>query len=354
MYRSFSMLFLIGVLFSQAWALEYKAAEVYSADSFVYGKFETRFRTMKGGGLLSTFFLMNQDIDSIWRELDCEVFGKDGGTKYQSNLKISSSKQNEGNHSHTAPLYNDYHTYAIEWTPQYVAWYFDGTQIRKDTDLVEKFTIPMRIRFNAWPVTQSQGIVNWAGAIDQANIPGYQFINWIKYYKYTPGQGNNFTLSFTEDFDQLDTKKWNTATWGFTNNAALFSPANAVCKNGKLILCITKDADSGFAAGKTVPSDPTDPIVSVKSGPVIQNAPAMSVNYKNASLTLRYPFVQPQASTIGIYDCKGALLYTHTVKATAWQNSHTLSLSNIALGSGMHICRIKNDHFSAAARFTVQ
>jgi endo-1,3-1,4-beta-glycanase ExoK len=356
MHRYFSFISLIVVIVcSHAWALEYKAAEVYSADSFVCGKFETRFRTMKGGGLLSTFFLMNQDLTK-WRELDCEVFGKDGGTKYQTNVKDSAPVQHEQNHTHTSSLADEYHTYAIEWTPKYFAWYFDGNQIRKETMLVEKFTLPMRIRFNAWPVTPD--IFGWAGTIDQANVPGYQFINWVKYYKYTPGQGSDgsdFTLSFTENFDKLDTLKWNTATWGFDHNAAMFSPANAVCKNGYLILCITKTAaDSGFAANKTVPRDPLDQTGIDRSTPVSQNAPILCVSYKNANLNLQYPTDQAGAALISIYDCKGVLVYTHRVKAKDQRNTNALSLPVIALQSGAYICRIKSDHYSGVARFMVQ
>jgi endo-1,3-1,4-beta-glycanase ExoK len=356
MYRYFSFVSLIGVVFcSHAWALDYKAAEVYSADSFTCGKFETRFRTMNGGGLLSTFFLMNQDLTN-WRELDCEVFGKDGGTKYQTNIKDSAPINHEGNHTASSSLADAYHTYAIEWTPKYFAWYFDGVQIRKETMMVDKFTLPMRIRFNAWPATPD--LAGWAGSINQANIPNYQFINWIKYYKYTPGQGSagsDFTLSFTDNFDTVDTLKWKFADWSFPGNNAIFTKANAVCKNGFLILCITKSPDSGFAATKAVPPDPSDPTGINKSTPISQNAPVLRVSYKNASLNLQYPNDRGAgAALISIYDCKGALLYTHTVKATDQQNTYALSLPIIALRSGAYICRIKSDHYSDVARFTVQ
>ena len=41
----------------------------------------------------------------------------------------------------------------------------------------------------------------WAGALDESALPAYQFVNWIKYYRYDNGQ---FVLDWTDDFDSFD------------------------------------------------------------------------------------------------------------------------------------------------------
>ena len=90
----------------------------------------------------------------------------------------------------------------------------------------------------------------WAGALDEAALPAYQFVNWIKYYRYDNGQ---FMLDWTDEFDSFDTNRWATGNWTFDGNLVDFDPANAVVQDGTLILAITKEGATGFSG--TVPAD---------------------------------------------------------------------------------------------------
>ena len=55
----------------------------------------------------------------------------------------------------TFDICDDYHTYAFEWTPDYIAWFIDGAQIRKVTgasvtEYTQNASQGMSIHFNVW------------------------------------------------------------------------------------------------------------------------------------------------------------------------------------------------------------
>ena len=45
-----------------------------------------------------------------------------------------------------------YHTYSVEWTPDYIAWFFDGEEVRRSTgaQVTDCRVKEMSYRFNAW------------------------------------------------------------------------------------------------------------------------------------------------------------------------------------------------------------
>ena len=229
----------------------YKGAEIYSLDSVTHGRMEMRMRMIRGSGLLSTFFTYKNGSEltgATWEELDIEVLGKNDATTWQSNIITGNPRMtSEQNHSSTASLADGYHTYTLEWTPEYVSWSLDGVLVRKtEGGQVSSVTNPASFRFNAW----SHEATSWVGALDEAALPAYQFVNWIKYYRYDNGQ---FVLEWTDDFDTLDRNRWSLANWTFDGNLVDFDPANAVVQDGTLILAITKDTATGFSG--TVPKD---------------------------------------------------------------------------------------------------
>ena len=232
-------------------AKAYKGAEVYSLQSVLYGRMEMRMRMIRGSALLSTFFTYKNGSEvagTTWEETDIEVLGKNDAKSWQSNLITGNPRvTSEQVYTATSSLADGYHTYTLEWTPDYVSWLFDGAMVRKTeggqaSSLINAATL----RFNAW-ASNSTG---WAGALDEAALPAYQFVNWIKYYRYDNGQ---FMLDWTDDFDSFDSGRWATGNWTFDGNLVDFDPANAVVQDGTLILAITKEGATGFSG--TVPVD---------------------------------------------------------------------------------------------------
>jgi len=232
-------------------AKAYKGAEVYSSKAVLYGRMEMRMRMIRGSGLVSTFFGYKNGSElagAAWEEIDMEVLGKNNAVGLQTNL-ITGNPRTTSEKVYTAAqsLADDYHTYRVDWTPEYVAWSLDGTEVRRtEGGQAAALSNAQSLRFNAWS-SESTG---WVGELDESALPAYQFVNWIKYYRYEDGQ---FVLDWTDDFDTFDASRWAKGNWSFGGNRVDFDPANAVVQDGTLILAITKEGETGFAG--TVPAD---------------------------------------------------------------------------------------------------
>lgn len=260
MFKLTSTLTLIGALclgiFASASvsAKPYKGAEIYSADATQYGRYVMRMRMAKGSGLLSTFFTYKNGSEvsgAFWEEIDIEVLGKNEAYQVQSNIIIGSPRQStEGLHTASASLADDYHTYVLEWTPDYVAWFLDGQEIRRINggNFVTSLSNPQSMRFNIWAST----VEEWVGGFNPAILPVYQFVNYMEYYSYNPSS-KNFTLSWRDDFNSFNSSRWGKADWTFDGNYVDFDPANVVIQNGTLILALTAENATGFSG--TVPVD---------------------------------------------------------------------------------------------------
>ncbi len=237
---------------SSAHAKSYKGGELYSSQAYLHGRIEVRMRVARGSGLLSTFFTYkngSETAGTFWEEIDIEVFGKDNAVGWQSNIITGSGTRttSEQVHTGTVSLADDYHTYALEWTPDHVAWELDGVVVRETTGgQVGDLTNPQSLRFNLW----AANIESWVGAFDSSVLPQYQYVNWIRYSRYEGGQ---FIHEWTDDFDSFDAGRWGRADWTFGENLVDFDPNNVVVRDGTLILALTREGQTGFSG--TVPQD---------------------------------------------------------------------------------------------------
>jgi beta-glucanase (GH16 family) len=238
-------------------AKPYKGAEVYTLKSVLYGRVEVRMRMIRGSGLVSTFFTYkdgSEKTGATWEETDIEVLGKNDAKNWQSNVITGNPRTtSEQVYNVSTSLADDYHTYALEWAPTHVSWYLDGTLVRKtEGGQAAELVNSEALRFNAWSSTST----GWVGALDDSALPAYQFVNWIKYYRYDNGQ---FTLDWTDDFDSFDSSRWGKGNWTFDGNQVDFDPTNAVVQDGTLVLAITKEGATGFTGTVPVDSGSTSP-----------------------------------------------------------------------------------------------
>ena len=239
---------------SSASAKPYKGAEIYSAESTKYGRYVMRMRMAEGSGVLSTFFTYKNGSElsgASWEEIDIEVLGKNDSYQMQSNIILGPPRQTtEGLHTLGQSLADDYHTYTLEWTPEYVAWFIDGQQVRRINggNFVSGLINPQSMRFNIWASTSE----SWVGAFNASILPVYQFVNYMEYYAYNSNT-KSFTLSWRDDFNNFDANRWSKADWSFDGNYVDFDPANVVIQNGTLVLALTTENAKGFSG--TVPVD---------------------------------------------------------------------------------------------------
>jgi beta-glucanase (GH16 family) len=249
MIKRILQLFILLLCFSSTiFPKDYKGAEYRTKDAFTYGRFEANYKSINKEGVLATFFTYHEQSNvNDWNEIDFEIIGR-----YENDVQLNPITRGQVNHvRHQFVNFNphlDYHTYAFEWTPTYVAWFIDGVEIHRQTGAhIEGLNLPQKIMMNVWNPTYT----NWVGVWNPDVLPAFAYYDWVKYYSYTPGSGtygtgNNFTHQWTDDFDSWDQSRWDKATHTFNGNQCDFLPANIVFQNGKMILCLTNNTNTGF------------------------------------------------------------------------------------------------------------
>jgi hypothetical protein len=232
-------------------AKDYKGAEYRTKEAFLYGRFEVRMKSPYREGMLASFFTYN-DAGGDWNEIDIEILGR-YLNDFQMNTITAGQTNHVGHYLMPTSPHLEYHTYAFEWTPQYVAWFVDGTEVLKQTGVhIQNLVLPQKIMMNIW----NPQYENWAGTFYPEALPAFAYYDWVSYYSYTPGggnygTGNNFTQNWVDEFNDWDTTRWDKATHTWTGNGCDFIYENAVFNNGKLILCLTNNIDIGYIDIKT-------------------------------------------------------------------------------------------------------
>ena len=236
--------FLPALLFSKI----YKGAEYRTKESFKYGRFEINMKSSERVGMLSSFFTYNDNFpNSSWGEIDIEILGR-----YSDDIQFNTITTGQRNHeTHYQLKFNpakSFHTYAFEWTPKYVAWFVDGAEVYRQTGAhIEQLNLPQKLMMNIW----NPQYPNWAGVWDEKVLPAFAFYDWSSYASFTPDSGNvgtdgNFTLLWRDEFNDWDKNRWDKATHTWGGNGSDFIHENAVFKDGKLILCLTNETQTGF------------------------------------------------------------------------------------------------------------
>ena len=242
---------LLGVLVPRA-AHAVQGAELYRTQAYFYGRFEARVRYAPGEGVVSSFFLWRDGSSSTtsWNELDFEKINSD--CRLQTNIWTGKGTQSAVINTPSFNICNDYHTYAFEWTPDYIAWLIDGTQVRKVTgasvtEYTQNASQGMSIHFNIW-----QGDSSFGGNLSTATLPVYEYISWAQYSSYANGA---FQMQWREEFTGSTTPaNWLLGNWTAPLNHSTHNMANVKFVNGIAVLALTNDNATGYTG--TPPADP--------------------------------------------------------------------------------------------------
>ncbi|MFP4015350.1 MAG: family 16 glycosylhydrolase [Chitinispirillaceae bacterium] len=324
--------------------IQVRGGELFSKDQQLYGRYEVRMRTAAGNGILSTFFTFENDgwmpdSDNPWREIDIEVLGR-YTDRFQTNI-ITGTAEGRVTSEYYPPLEVDpsqgYHTYAIEWTPDYIAFFFDGEEVRRteagdsENQVVDCRDIPQSYRFNFW----ANDIVGWVGEFDPSILPRYQYVNWIRYYSYDTDT-KEFTFDWEDNFDSFDSQRWARATHTI-EDFTQFDPENVLIQDGTLVLALT-DLDGNGLEDITVPQDQGSTSVVRRSKPVaVKGAQMESVSGKLiASVKLDRP------GTVGLQlvDLSGRVV-AEIRRNFSESGTHPLELKDTAhLRHGMYMVKV--------------
>ena len=162
-----------------------------------YGRFEARIRIPRGQGIWPAFWMLGGNIDSVgWPrcgEIDVmENIGREPSVVHGTihGPGYSGGSGTGGSYTlATGSFADDYHIFAVEWTPGEVRWFVDGTQYRRTTpaDLPPGttwvFDHPFFLLLNvavggAWPgepdastVLPQQMLVDYVRAYRTAELP---------------------------------------------------------------------------------------------------------------------------------------------------------------------------------------
>ncbi|SHK77161.1 glycoside hydrolase family 16 protein [Fibrobacter sp. UWB12] len=237
-------------------------AELSGKVQFKYGRFEARMKMAAISGSVSSMFLYYDDSwekgEKPWNEIDIEVLGK-APDKWQSNIitregdpsiKANTSSESKPLHEYGFDATQDFHLYAIVWTPEYVAWEIDSVEIRRDpiglsrgshadADQVAFLTEDQTLRFNLWASKSTA----WTGAWNKGiGLPVEQQIDYVRVYSYDAAT-KGFTMLWQDDFngEDIDYERWGRGDWEMER--VNLRPDNVIVEKGVCRLILDYEAN---------------------------------------------------------------------------------------------------------------
>ena len=231
---------------------EYTSARLLTKNRFelAYGRVEARIKVAEGAGLWPAFWMLGTDIDQVsWPqtgEIDImefvgrepnQVFGTLHGPGY-------SGGQSYGNiYNLGRPVADDFHVFAVEWQPDKIVWYIDGTAYFTATP-DDPFMQGKQWVFNH-PFFILMNVAvggNFGGSVGEDTVfPQSMSVDYVRLYQTKP-KPVTFNTSFQDDF---------------TGWKQVIIPFSAFTNADGLILDLTKVQTLRF----TIPDGLTQPVL---------------------------------------------------------------------------------------------
>ena len=150
-------LFTSAALMAAAEAQNYFSGEISTHETFLYGRFKTRIQgDAKPGTVTSFFTFWGGDATEPWsvagwNELDIEIVPSVTANPFFTNI-IYAYQQQDGYYHPSFDPSTDWHEYTIEWTPEYIAWSLNGSEVRRTAGTASQQDITKRqnLFMNFW------------------------------------------------------------------------------------------------------------------------------------------------------------------------------------------------------------
>nr|WP_239088346.1 glycoside hydrolase family 16 protein [Planosporangium mesophilum] len=177
---------------------QYTSARLTTNGKFTqaYGRFEARIKIPRGQGMWPAFWMLGNNIGSVgWPnsgEIDImENVGKEPNAVHGSlhGPGYSGGNPLTGTYNLGRPFADDFHTFAVDWTPGAVAWSVDGVQYLRHTSAETNgnpwvFDHPFFMILNV-----AVGGV-WPGSPDGSTVfPQQMVIDYVRVYSSDSGGG---------------------------------------------------------------------------------------------------------------------------------------------------------------------
>lgn len=165
--------------------MNYTGAGVISKQAFKFGYYESRFKIPAGDGWHTSFWMMGFDgsggtsTGNAYQEIDvCENDSKNF-TKYATNVHnwLGTHTSVGGQNVTTPDLSNEFHTWACDFSPTEIRFYFEGDLVR--TVDVSKQALNDN---NIW-LTTIGSYLGSTTAIDDTQLPSAAIFDYVRYYK---------------------------------------------------------------------------------------------------------------------------------------------------------------------------
>lgn len=170
-----------------------RSVRMNTNNSWTYGYFEARLKLPKGKGTWPAFWMMPKNFTAWPKDGEIDIMEHVG---YHQDFVSSSIHCTAYVHSNgtqkTAEKYlkgatDDFHVYALEWTPEYIKSYVDGEQLfyYKPEAYGER-------NYNTWPFLNPFYLKlnlawggNWGGAmgIDETCLPAVYEIDYVRVFQ---------------------------------------------------------------------------------------------------------------------------------------------------------------------------
>jgi beta-glucanase (GH16 family) len=170
-----------------------------------YGRIEARVNVPEGAGYWPAFWALGTDIDEVpWPragEIDImefvgrepfEVFGTIHGPGYAGGQSFGNTFTTE------EPVPGEFHTYAVEWSPEEIVWEFNDVQYHE--------AIPADVAPNEWVFDKPFFLLlnvaiggNFGGAVGPDTVfPQQTLVDHVRVYG-APDTAERFEATFTDD-----------------------------------------------------------------------------------------------------------------------------------------------------------
>ena len=230
-----SLLSVIGV--AQA---AYRSGSVSSYEKFKYGKFVTRMKAPDRKGTVASFFTYWDGpgfFPGGWNELDIEIAPSMEKNPLSLNVLYGDGKKTkleQHDYAHGFNPRDEWHTYEMEWTPQYISFSIDGVEMRHLDDTfaaVKAQTKAQNLRMNFWTPTGHP----WGEGLNDKDMPWYALYDYVEVFTWNE-HTNEFDFKWRDDFEDFDQDRWHKAEGGFESNTSEFHHDNVYTSHGKLVL----------------------------------------------------------------------------------------------------------------------
>src|SRR6185436_12684834 len=176
----------------------YTSAKLDSSGKFehLYGRFESRMRIPRGQGIWPAFWMLGNDIGSVgWPtsgEIDImENIGREPNTVHGTihGPGYSGGEGIGAGYSIGGAFADAFHTFAVEWGPDFIAWFVDGVQYQRRA--------PADLGGDRWVFNHPFFMIMnvavggfWPGDPDGSTVfPQQLVVDYVRVYAWTTGGG---------------------------------------------------------------------------------------------------------------------------------------------------------------------